>query len=354
MIMLASCLLPAAAGAQAQDDLRAPGQGSVLSKVSAYQDDDDTLVITSLVDGDVVLPGRVTLGAHVLVDSISSASVDVVSAATGRWQEDRVEAGARAAARVPGGVDAGLALARSTENDWASWSLEGSLARDLAQKNTRVEVSYGQSTNRVGRAGDPAFERALTARTVEAGVTQVAGPRTVIGAVLTVQVADGFLNSPYRYVTTADGRFALPEAHPGRRVREAVTVRVLRAVGRRACWDTSYRLYADDWGVVSHTLATAVALELGGAWDLRLRARAYRQSAADFYQETYAAPMAFMTADRELATFWDAGGGVKLGWRRGRWVVDGKADGTYYRYLDFARLAGRAALVVELGAGVSW
>jgi hypothetical protein len=87
---------------------------------------------------------------------------------------------------------------------------------------------------------------------------------------------------------------------------------------------------------------------------VRLRVRAYRQGAADFWRERYDVAARHVSADRELSTFWDAGGGAKAALRLGPLVLDAKADVVYYRFQDYARLEGRLAVVGELGATVAW
>ena len=45
-----------------------------------------TTVVTSVAEASVHLPQPVVIGGHALVDAVSSASVDVVSAATSRFK----------------------------------------------------------------------------------------------------------------------------------------------------------------------------------------------------------------------------------------------------------------------------
>jgi len=146
------------------------------------------------------------------------------------------------------------------------------------------------------------------------------------------------------------------EVHPGERSREAATVRLVRAIGRSAAVESSYRFYADDWGVLSHTLTSALRIDAGERWDVRLRGRFYRQGAAEFWRAEYDDAMRYMSADRELATFWNLGGGIKAGWHSPgeRWTVDAKVEGIYYRFVDYARLDGRVALVTSGGVGLRW
>src|SRR5262249_37749514 len=116
--------------------------------------------------------------------------------------------------------------------------------------------------------------------------------------------------------------------------------------------DASYRAYLDDWGVLSHTVELAYARAITDGLLLRIRARGYRQKHASFYEETYEMPMRYMTVDRELSTFWDAMGGMKLGWSSDHLDLDAKVDGILYEFDDYARLRGRVALVT--GMGVTW
>jgi hypothetical protein len=345
---VATAAFPSATRAQVAET--EPGDGKVDATVGVYADDDETTVLTTLVTGDVRLPIPVAVSAHALVDVVSSASVDVVSAATSRWDETRIELGARTATRVAD-TDATLGYTTSGENDWRSHALEVGVSRELARKNTTIGLGYGYIHNRVGRAMDPTFAESLVVHGGQLSVTQVLGKRALGTVAYTVQAARGYQASPYRFVTAEDGG-ARPETHPDDRLRHAVSVRILRAAGRAATLDAQYRIYVDDWGIASHTVTASFTRQLSDTLELRVRGRGYYQGRAAFYQESYAMPMRYMSADRELSTFWDAGGGVRLAWRGDRLEIGAKVDGVYYRFLDFARLAGRVAVVTN--GGVTW
>ena len=350
-----AALVAAAPAARAdRDDEARAGQGEASAAVSLYADDDETEVITTIVDGEVRVVRPIAVGVHALVDSLSSASVDVVSAATTRWDETRVETGVRATIDGPKETAAVFAFVRSDENDWTSNSGQLVLSREVAQRSARVELGYGVTLNQIGRADDPVFARELDAHTAELGVRQLWSERTQLLASYTLQLASGYQASPYRLVTTADGAFSFPESHPERRVRHGLTVGAVRAIGERIGWTNTYRLYRDDWGVQSHTLSSALSFEASERWDLRARGRIYYQGAADFYREAYEAPARHMSADRELGRFADGAAGVRLAWHGGPLVVDAGCEGIYYRFFDFARLAGRMAVVATVRAGVTW
>jgi hypothetical protein len=89
-----------------------------------------------------------------------------------------------------------------------------------------------------------------------------------------------------------------------------------------------------------------------------VRARAYHQSAADFYQDDYDEPMRWVSRDRELSRIVGVLAGVKLGRRFERlgpldWLeVDGKIDVFQYRYPQYDELPERLGMVIEAGLGL--
>jgi hypothetical protein len=348
-LQLALACIARIAAAQPADDARADAKGAV----SMYADSDKTTVVTSVAEGDVRLADPIAIGAHALIDAVSSASVDVVSAATTRFTENRVELGATAAVQVTRATSATLAYTHSGENDWHSHAVELGFARDLANKNAKLSLGAGFTRNAVGRAHDPTFEKQLDIAGAQLGLSQVLGKKTLASLAYTLSHASGYQGSPYRFVTTMGG-FSAPESPPDTRTRHAVTARLMHAFGDHDVVDADYRIYVDTWGIVSHTVELAVTHELARAWTLRLRARGYRQHHAGFYEETYEMPRRYMTVDRELSTFWDGMGGVKLGYTGERWDLEAKVDGIVYRFDDYARLASRVAVVSGLGASWRW
>ena len=352
-LQLIAVLLLVSRVASAQIAEQEPGKGDVKGTFAVYADDDATSVVTSIVDATVRLPVPITINAHALVDAVSSASVDVISAATTRFKENRIEEGAAVRAGVGQGTEASLGYTHSAENDWQSHAVEVGVSRDLAKKNAKLSLGYGFTRNRVGRAKDPSFEAMLDIHGAQLGFAQVLDRRSLLTLAYTVSRASGYQGSPYRYVMMA-GEFAAPETPPEERTRHAITARVLRMFGRATTLDASYRFYVDDWGVTSHTVEVAASRMITDELSVRIRARGYRQGRADFYRESYDQPMRYMTVDRELSTFWDAMGGVKLGYAGDSFDLDLKADGILYKFADYQRLAGRVALVTSLGVTWRW
>ena len=349
LILGITALWPALARAQVRD--AEPGSGDAKGSLAMYADSDKTTVVTSVAEGSVRLPQPVIVNAHALVDAVSSASVDVISAATTRFSENRVELGTNAQVGFSQATEGRIGYTHSSENDWQSHAIELGLSRELATKNAKLTIGYGFTRNYVGRAHDPNFEKLLDVQGAQIGISQILGRKTLASIAYTLSHASGYQGSPYRFVTTMDG-VAEPESPPEQRIRHAVTARVMHMFGDANIVDAQYRIYIDDWGIVSHTGELAYTRELTDAWSLRLRARGYRQNHASFYEETYEMPMRYMTVDRELSTFWDAMGGLKLGYVGDSCDLDAKVDAIVYRFYDYARLRGRVAIVS--GLGVTW
>ena len=330
----------------------ARADGEATTRYLLYADDDATTVSTALVDASVDLPFELSLGTQVLVDVVSSASVDVVSAATGRWTETRTEASARIGANVAK-ADLAASYTHSQENDWASHSMQIGAGREFLQRNLRLEASGALTLNQVGRAQDPNFAESMRVSSGQIGASQLIDARSRAGLSVGLQDVRGYQGSPYRYVTSLDGARML-EKHPDKRQRTSISAYGLRSINRWLSVRANYRYYLDSWGVRSHTTALRLRFDLGDSLHLAIGARYYRQRAAEFYRETYAGPLKHMSRDRELSRFWDVGTTSSLGAQLGPVTVDAKLGLLHYRFANFAPLTSRLALIAGAGASLPW
>ncbi len=331
---------------------RDTGDGEIHTRTLVYDDDDATTVISSYAGADVTLPGKIVVGAHVLLDSVSSASVDVVSAATTRWEEDRVEVGATFGTIVSG-QEFSLGVVRSEENDWRSLSLQAGTAREFFQRNTRVSASFAFTNNDVGRARDPNFEESLTSTSMELGIGQLIDQKTRIGGAYSFQRLNGFQSSPYRFVSTLDGS-TMAELHPGTRLRHAISGFAMRSLHESTSVRVGYRLYRDDWGIWSHTATLGLRFAFAKHFGATLDGRFYQQNRADFYRNNYQTTLRYMSFDRELSTFRDTGAHMGLTAKLGPALVDIKAGIIRYRFRNFDPLPKRRALLLGGGLKLLW
>lgn len=349
---------------------RAAAENDFVAKTQVYTDSDHTTVVSPLVRiaKDVWRGG--TLGASFIADVVTSASVDVVTNATKRMTDFRKEA-TGSIAQTFADTTLNGAYIFSSENDYTSHNLSLGASQDLLQRNTTLALNYALSLNDVGRSGDPNFHKSLQVHTLDASWTQVLSPKMLLQAAYTFEYADGYQASPYRFVRvdqidmTSMGcqggslpescyapQFKVAETDPDQRFRNAFVLALKRHLFQDSALQVDYRFYVDNWGVMSHT-AEAVYLVDFNWVTLRFRERFYFQNAASFFQSHYTDLQPFMTADRELSTFFSNLAGVKAVFKLDRAVaglsLEAKADLFYFYYIDFAYLSYRVGGNLAVG-----
>jgi hypothetical protein len=330
-----------------------------VAKTQIYVDSDHTTVISPLVRAakDVWRGG--TIGAGFVADVVSSASIDVISNATTHMSDFRREVSGVLTQKLHDTTFGGSYI-YSTENDYASHNFHTSVTQDLAQKNVTLSLGYSLSLNDVGRSGDPGFHRALDVHNLDVVLGVVLTQKTIVQASYTFGYSSGYMASPYRYVhIEASPDFKVPETDPSERLRHAFVIAANRHLGADSSLEGDYRLYLDDWGVVSHTVQLRYLVNVGPV-TLRLRERFYYQSGASFFQSHYVNPVvpAYVTADRELSTFWSDVAGLKVTYHLPRVLqglsLEAKVDVFYFSYLDFAYLVNRYGADLEAGLAFNY
>jgi hypothetical protein len=354
LLAAAASLFAAPAGAQpVQVDLR----GSI------YNDSDATTIGTATVAVRATALDVMTVKARYLADIISSASVDVVSAATERFDEIRHEA------------EGGLTYADGTntvsgtyiysyEPDWSSHTAALGLGRDFFGHQLTLGLGGNFVWNDIGRSDDENFEERLLVGGGTLSAAVVASKDDLVSVAYSLIGSTGYQSSPYRYaylasVTTPCCPFSVPEAHPERRVRHALALQYNRYLFTDSSLRSHVRGYLDDWGVESITVGTEYVVGFPPI-ELAARVRGYYQGPADFWQDVYPERRRYMTADRELSPFLDGFVGGRVGYRE-RFAgaidtleADAKLEVFGFRFFDFDRLPERGGLVAEVGLGATF
>jgi hypothetical protein len=79
----------------------------------------------------------------------------------------------------------------------------------------------------------------------------------------------------------------VPERHPEHRERRDAFVKLNRFFDNRSSVRLSYRLYNDDWGIVSHELSSKLSQYITQGMFVRYQYRYYTQTPARFYRDEY-------------------------------------------------------------------
>jgi len=356
-VLLLSAGMTRMASAQPAADVAA-----VDARTSVYADDDETFISTTTVAARVKPEERVTVTGRYLADVISSASVDVVSAATTRFEETRHEVFGSASYQ-DGTNTLAAAYVYSVENDWRSHTGNATVGRDFLEHRLTLALSGTLGMNRVGRADDPTFAEELMTASGALTATIVASKDDLVSVTYNALVASGYQASPYRFVRFAGPIAGVPisqqEEMPNRRVRHALGLRYNRHLFRDTALRSHARGYVDDWGVASGTAGSELAIGFGPL-EAGPFVRGYLQSAATFYDESYQERRRYMTSDRELGAFADAFGGLRFALFQ-RWAgpfealrAEVKAGGFLFRYFDFPMAPTRRGLTADLALGATF
>jgi Protein of unknown function (DUF3570) len=247
--------------------------------------------------------------ANYFVDTVSGASVDVLSNASvikDTRKQKNIEFD-----YIRGKTSYALSYTNSTENDYKSNTAHFSLSQDMFGDLTTVSLGFTRSWDKVGEhVGAVLFVPKGDAdrRSYEAGLSQVI-TKNLIGAVTYELITDeGFLNNPYRQIryfddTVASGYSLAPEVYPRTRTSSAVSVRAKYYLWYRAAAEASYRFFRDTWGIRGNTYELGYTHPVSNQWIFEGRLRYYKQGPADFYSDIF--PRAdfqnFMARDKDLA-----------------------------------------------------
>lgn len=119
--------------------------------------------------------------------------------------------------------------------------------------------------------------------TLLGGLSRILGKKTVGQSSLSVTHLSGYLSDPYK-LAFVDGSIRQEERPDGRWQIAWVNRLRHRFAGPRATLHLDYRLYADDWDIVSHTVDLAWYQDIGVRMTITPSVRYYSQSQAFFYR----------------------------------------------------------------------
>ena len=208
-----------------------------------------------------------------------------------------------------------MGAAVSSEVDYTSTSLSGTYKRDFNNRNTTLatglaltydlifpigEVPRGLNPMRVGGADQQRVSSDDTRTTLDfiIGFTQIVSRTTYFQLNYTFGTSSGYHNDYNNVLTVLDpatneplvggwldpqDRPYLFEKRPDRRTRNTLFLRGVHHFTEDVM-HLSYRYFADDWGIRSHTLDMKYRYIMTEKHYLQPHLRFYTQSKADFYR----------------------------------------------------------------------
>jgi len=276
---------------------------------------------------------RWSLEGSVVSDAVSGASPRYHTAISGASRMSERRNAADATLTHYGDRDAwSLGAAYSNEHDYRSRAVSGNYRWSTEDNNRTWNVGLAYTNDAIGSSDDPSLHEHRRTVQFMGGVTQAATARDLWQWSLGVSVGNGYFSDPYK----------LPDIRPDHRNEFTSLLRWnhdlddLKAVVR-----SSWRYYADSFGVRASTFDVAWVQSFGDRFQLTPGLRYTTQRAAKFYFDpVYSTtlgppfPPGYdgqhpTSADQRLSAFGALSAGLRADWKiDARWHL----DASYVRY----------------------
>ena len=294
------------------------------------------------VDGPVYLVRKgdnknFSVSANYYIDSISSASIDVVPQGSA-YNEQRNQWSA-SVDYLHADTSMTANYSYSDESDYKADTYGFSISQSMFGDLTTVALGYSRGNDDISSNVDPAFDDTADHQNYHVSLSQVLSKNLLLSVNYDAVTDEGFLQNPYRNIRvlndpddpSAGYNFNTPETYPETRTSNAISASFMFYLPYRAALKTGYRYYTDDWDIDAHTADLAYTHPLWDKWIFELSYRFYTQTDAEFYGDLFERPdqQNFMGRDKELSEFTDHTVGFALSY-------DVLEDG--WGYLDKATL----------------
>ena len=311
------------------------------------------------VDGPAVLVRKsigdsVSLKAKYYVDTISSASVDVMSSAS-PYTEERTETDI-SVDYLRNRTLMTLAYNKSDESDYLSQTGSFDISHDMFGDLTTVSLGYSVGSDDIGNNTDESFSKSANRQNFRLGLTQILTKNSLLSVNFETISDEGFLHSPYRsyrYLDDTGVILTAAEKYPETHISNALALYLKYYLSYRAALSGGYRYYSDTWGVKASNMEIGYTHPFWEVWTFDVHYRYYTQTAADFYSDLFSrvGGKNYMARDKELSTFKDQtlGFGVSYEFKPDSWQfidrgsLNFELDYMKFNYKDFRDASDKGA-----------
>jgi hypothetical protein len=251
---------------------------------------------------------KVSLNGSYYVDSVSNASIDVVTTAS-PYKERRTEWGVGADYAVRDSLIT-FSATSSKEPDYTADAASLDISQEVFGGMTTVALGFTRGSDQVGKHGTPGFFDRVTHWQYRLGVTQILTPSWLASVNAEALSDEGFLGSPYRSAIVFGA--PVPERNPRTRSARAVKFRVVGDLGHRDAMHAEYRYFWDTWAIKAHTAELGYSRYFGDLWLADAYTRYYTQTHALFYSDNAQSETTYVSRNRQLSTFHNVGLGARV------------------------------------------
>ena len=280
-----------------------------------------------------------SLTAGYYVDSVSNASIDVITTAS-KYKETRTE--------YDIGFDyvyrdskISFATTDSREPDYVAKSNSLDITQETFGGMTTVNVGFSRGEDDVYKHNDPAFAAFASHWQYRLGVSQVLTAHWIMSLNGEVVSDDGYLASPYRVARVFGA--AVPENDPTTRSSRTVDLRLIGDLGNHDALHMEMRHFWDNWDIKANNLEVGYSRYFGENWLADASLRYYKQSKALFYSDDATTQTLYISRNRMLSDFDDIGIGGKVTYTLKKDAgytlkLNAAYELTDYKYNDFTDL----------------
>ncbi len=267
------------------------------------------------IDGPSVLLRKKTseslaFTGYYYLDSISSASVDVLSTAS-PYSEKRHE-GQVGVEYLNDKTLMTFNARQSDEDDYLAQSFSVNVSQDTFGDLTNLSLGVSYGDNEIRRNGDDQFEEQSQQYRIRAGISQIL-TRNLTAQLNFEAIADeGYLNNPYRTVryidtTNPSGVGYQSEIYPETRNSFSSKLSASYFLPYRAALFFHYRYFNDSWEIDANDVELGYRHPIGDFLELEFKVRYYQQTQAEFYSDLfpYQDAQNYLARDKELSDFND-------------------------------------------------
>ena len=253
-----------------------------------------------------------SVSANYYADSISSASIDVVTQGS-PYSEQRTQKSV-SVDFLHADTIMSAGYTNSEESDYKANTATFSITQSMFGDLTTVTLGFSRGWDDVMDNTVPGFKEPADHRQYKVALSQVLTKNLIMAVNYDAVTDEGFLNNPYRSVryidttnTTSLTTGTQSEAYPETRTSNAIAAQIKYYLPYRATIGAGYRFYTDDWNIEAHTAEIEYTHPLGDKWIFDIGYRYYTQSNADFYSDLFPRQSAqnFLARDKELSEFTD-------------------------------------------------
>lgn len=179
----------------------------------------------------------------------------------------------------------------SSESDYLAQQVGANYNKDFMDQQFNVSVGTSYGWDRIDPLADDDDHTGASHKNTlhwNAVATRVLGPSTMLRLGAEMNLVEGLQHNPYRNVYA--GGTPMPERHPDHRSRRDAFLKLNQYLPNRSSLKMSYRLYNDDWGILSHEIGSKFSQYVTHGLSASYEYRWYTQTSATFYRAEYDSP----------------------------------------------------------------